>query len=280
MPTVFGCIALMVLYGIVRMFAADRFRIPTESMTPTLIPGDNVLVDKTLIGARIYTDFGFTKDGVRLRSVRMRGRRKIRHNDIVIFNRANHWHAIKFIINNVYCKRCVGLPGDTVSVVGGHYVNNNYEGVLGVEERQRRLAAMPDSILRKRRVLRASPRDKHVKWTIRDFGPMYVPRKGDLMEVTPETATVYKDILEWEIGKKLDIDWERNRVEAGGRPFVSHVFRHNYYFMAGDNVFDSDDSRYMGPVPEEYIVGIVSHIIHSKNPETGATRWDRVLRAL
>ena len=42
-----------------------------------------------------------------------------------------------------------------------------------------------------------------------------------------------------------------------GCPIDSYTFSKNYYFMAGDNVLNSHDSRYFGLVPEEYIVGVV-----------------------
>ena len=42
-----------------------------------------------------------------------------------------------------------------------------------------------------------------------------------------------------------------------------HIFTHDYYFMAGDNVMNSSDSRNWGLVPEEYIVGVVTYITYS-----------------
>ena len=258
---VVGGACLYGLHLLRRAFVADRFLIPSDSMRPTLVPGDAVWVNKLLMGARIYTDFHFSKDGVQLQSFRTRGLRPITYNDIVVFNRANHGGTIKFIINYVYCKRVIGLPGDSVSIVDGHFKNNNFDGRLGLEAMQRQLQATPDSLLRRKRLLRSLPRNPHVRWTIRNFGPMYVPRKGDVMAVTPKSATIYKTILKWETGKDIDVDWEAGKVLADGKPFRRHRFRHNYYFVAGDNVLNSDDSRYFGPVPEEYIVGIVNKVI-------------------
>ena len=258
---VVGGACLYGLHLLRRAFVADKFIIPSDSMRPTLVPGDEVWVNKLLMGARIYTDFHFSKQGVQLQSFRTRGLRPITYNDIVVFNRANHGGTIKFIINYVYCKRVVGLPGDSVSIVDGHYRNNNYGGQLGLEAMQRRLQATPDNLLRRRRLLRSLPRNPHVRWTIRNFGPMYVPRKGDVMAVTPKSATIYKTILKWETGKDIDVDWEAGKVLADGKPFRRYRFSHNYYFVAGDNVLNSDDSRYFGVVPEEYIVGIVNKVI-------------------
>ena len=62
-----------------RALVADTFVIPSDSMSPTLLPGDKVRVDKTVFGARLYTSLDFT-DG-RMESIRTRGRRGLRHND-------------------------------------------------------------------------------------------------------------------------------------------------------------------------------------------------------
>ena len=69
--TAMCCITL--LYGtwlLMRAFLFDLFIIPTESMEPTLLPGDRVVVNKIIMGARIYSDFHFNKEGVELKSWR------------------------------------------------------------------------------------------------------------------------------------------------------------------------------------------------------------------
>ena len=54
------CIMFMVtLHFGRRIFIAERFRIPSDSMKPTLVPGDKVWVNKLIYGARIYTSFDF-----------------------------------------------------------------------------------------------------------------------------------------------------------------------------------------------------------------------------
>ena len=91
-----------------RALVADTFVIPSDSMSPTLLPGDKVRVDKTVFGARLYTSLDFT-DG-RMESIRTRGRRGLRHNDIVVFNYpVNDKGRIGFKMNYVYVKRVVAL---------------------------------------------------------------------------------------------------------------------------------------------------------------------------
>ena len=272
-------VLLYILWLLCRVFLFDQFVIPTESMIPTLIPGDRVVVDKTIAGARIYSDFQFNSEGVELKSWRTRGVRRIRHNDIVVFNFPHHDGRVNFIINNVYAKRCVALPGDTISIEEGYYRNNNHKGVLGLESAQNALHEMTDSMIW-RQALYAMPFDGHLPWTIRNMGPLYIPRKGDIIPITAKEACVYRMLLEWETGKKLDFDWNSNTAKINGKEFTSHTFSHNYYFMAGDNVCNSNDSRYWGLVPEEYIVGVVRWVSYSLNKGDGELNKDRVFLSL
>jgi signal peptidase I len=246
-------------------------------MRPTLVPGDRVIVDKTIMGARIYKDFDFNSEGGELKCLRTRGTRRIKHNDIVVFNYPQHnWH-ISFVINNVFCKRCIALPGDTIWSDNGYYKNNNYEGVLGVEEEQRKLSSIEESSL-PGELACAFPYNGHLKQTIKNLLPVYVPRKGDVVAVTPYMAAYYRMYLEWETGKSLSWDWDKNIVYGDGKPLKRHTFQHNYYFMAGDNVMDSNDSRNWGLVPEEYIVGVVTHISYSKDRRTDELISDRICK--
>ena len=54
----------------VRAFFCDQFVVPSESMLPTLVPGDRILVNKFIAGARIYTKFDFS-EGAALHSFRL-----------------------------------------------------------------------------------------------------------------------------------------------------------------------------------------------------------------
>ena len=259
-----------------RVMLFDQFVIPTESMLPTLMPGDRVLVDKTIMGARIYSDFNFKPERGELKCWRTRGTRTIQLNDIVVFNFPEHEKHLSFVINEVYCKRCVALPGDSLSIIDGHYVNNNFDGVLGNKKKQDDLANIPDSTLDF--LLHTTPYDERIPWTIHQFGPLYIPRSGDIIKITPHEACLYRMLLEWETGKKIDFSWEENKVWANGKELKFHQFLHNYYFMAGDNASDSNDSRYWGLVPEEYIVGVVKHISYSVDSQTGKHRKGRTLK--
>ncbi|MDD6783575.1 MAG: signal peptidase I [Prevotellaceae bacterium] len=258
---IFLVVSPLLLYGAwltVRMLVFDYFTIPTQSMCPTLLPGDKVIVNKLIVGARIYTDLDFDLNGQELKSFRLKGRRRIRHNDIVVFNMTNHNGKLNFIINNVYCKRVIGLPGDSVGATEGHYYNNNYDGELGISLEQDHLAQIPDSMITWGFWL---PPHHDSGWNLKNFGPLYIPRRGDVVGITAKEAVLYQLLLEWELNKNITWDWEKNTAFADGKPLKRHRFCHDYYFMAGDNAKNSSDSRYWGLVPEEYVVGVVDKVI-------------------
>lgn len=259
------------------IFLFDQFIIPTESMIPTLLPGDRIIVDKSTIGARIYSDFNFDKNGVDLKSWRIRGSRSVKPNDIVVFNFPYHEGKINFVINNVYAKRCIGIPGDSVSIINGHFLNNNYKDLIGIKSNQDAFSKMPDHLFPPE-VFDTYPHDENLPWTIKNFGPLYLPRRGDFIFLTAKEGCLYKMILEWETGKSISFDWKLNKTCADGNQMSYHVFKHSYYFMCGDNVANSRDSRYWGLVPEEYIVGVVSRVSYSIDKHTGKYRPERFLK--
>lgn len=250
-------------------------------MEPTLIKGDRIIVNKMLYGARIYKDFHFSRKGIALQCFRTNGLREIHRGDIVVFNMPYHkdCDTIKFVINYVYCKRCIGQPGDTVSIHNGYYCNNNTHDTLGCIEKQHILAQMQNSI--DSDIMSTIPYDKHMaQWTIKEFGPLYIPRRDDCIDITPSTATLYRKLIEWERHCRLSIDWKLNRVMADDKTITSHTFTHDYFFMAGDNAPDSRDSRYIGLIPDDYIIGIATRIEYSRDGVTGKLRKNRIMKKL
>lgn len=267
-------LVLAVHYGW-RALMADTFIIPSDSMSPTLLPGDKVRVDKTIFGARLYTSLDFT-DG-RMESVRTRGRRGLRYNDIVVFNYpVNDKGRIGFKMNYVYVKRVVALPGDTIYFVHSRPVNSRYKGVLGLPEAQRRLEETPDSL-----IPWYAMRNILVEWdvlgyTIKNIPPVYVPRRGDILRMDDwRKVEIYRRTIEWETGRRLTWDREHGQCLSDGRPMPYYHFQKNYYFVCGDMAYDSKDSRYWGFVPEEYIVGVVDRVVESHHPATGRERKER-----
>lgn len=258
-----------------RAFVGDQFIVPSDSMLPTLIPGDRILVNKMIYGARIYKCYDFSEEAS-LSSFRMPGIRNIRVNDVVVFNAPYGFNQrrIKFQINYVFLKRCIGTPGDSLSIENGYFRNNRHPGLIGNEEQQRRLSETPDSLIHPG-VLWAMPFDDQLfGWTIKNFGPLYIPQSGVQIQLTRRNFKLYKSVIEYETGQ--DLKYEETRAQLNGNPLDEYTFRKNYYFFCGDHVLDSRDSRYLGFVPEEFIIGIAKRINYSKDSNRSKRRLDRI----
>ena len=237
------------------IFIADRFKIPSESMSPTLVPGDHVWVNKLLFGPRIYKSLDF-EDHAPLQCFRMPGIRDIKPGDVICFNFPlgyQNWTVIEFKINYVYCKRVVGVPGDTIGVKDGITWNSNYPGTLGVLENQMKIHDRPDSLLWRTTMMATMPFTLPC-WTIKNFGPLYVPQKGVTIELDSLQRAIYGPVIEYETGSWPEAD------------MTSHTFKNNYYFAFGDNSTQSQDSRYWGFIPEDFIIGIVAGKKVKNNP--------------
>jgi len=231
-----------------RIFLAERFSIPTESMKPTLVPGDHIWVNKMLFGPRIYKSLNF-EDHAPLRCFRIKGIRKIRPNDLICFNYPlgyDEWTKIEFKINYVYCKRVLGTPGDTIGIKNGVNWNSNYSGTIGVLDNQLEVQNTPDSILWRKTIVGTMPFTIPNMWTVKDFGPLYVPQKGITIELDSINRALYGPVIDFETG-----GWPTEEM-------ASYTFKHDYYFALGDNSMESKDSRYWGFIPEDFIIGIVS----------------------
>jgi signal peptidase I len=118
----------------------------------------------------------------------------------------------------------------------------------------------------KKNIYRTYPGDSLLGWNILNFGPFYLPRKGDSIPMNRKNYLLYKQAIEWEQGKPLV--YRDSSFLIGGRSLLGYRFRESYYFVGGDRVENSQDSRYWGLLPEDYIAGKVVLVWESDAPFT------------
>jgi signal peptidase I len=249
-------ISLIYLTFLLLRFAIfDYYIVIGESMNPSFRNGEKVVVNKLRLGPRIIFRFS-NKDNFHIK--RLPGLSKLKVGEIVVANYPypKFEDRISFDKNYVYLKRCYGAPGDTVSIVEGYYKNSNVQGPLGDVTYQRQLSYLKDSVLlEKGIILKSLQQTEPYDWTIRNFGPLYVPRRGDYIKIDSSNYLIWHNIILFETGKSLS---SRNgHIFLDNKIIKGYTFNSNWYFLGGDNVLNSKDSRYIGLFPESFIIGIV-----------------------
>ena len=275
---VFWLCMTVTLWLVLQVFVFASFKIPSDSMEPGLITGDNILVWKPTVGPRIFNLFASMRNE-QTEIYRIPGFKKIKRNDILVFNflHPNSWDKIELHILKYYIKRCIALPGDTLSIQNGIYRINNSNLLIGNIDSQNEMAKQNKADFPKG-VYNSFPYDSIIDWNIKDFGPLYIPAKGDSVTLDRTNFRLYKKLIEWE--QQESLQYKDSMTFLNGKPIYGYRFQENYYFMAGDKGMNSQDSRYWGLLPEEYIVGKAWIIWKSVDPYTEKFRWNRFLKVI
>ena len=136
-----GGMPVLRIAGQVFLFAS--FSIPSDSMVPVLRPGDYVLVDKPLKGARIF-DVWDAAEHRPFEIRRLPGLEEFRRGEVLVFNfpYPERWDSIGFDVLLYYVKRCIGGPGDTVEIRDGRYRVRGTDTPAGNVEAQERLSRL------------------------------------------------------------------------------------------------------------------------------------------
>ncbi|MDR3218941.1 MAG: S26 family signal peptidase, partial [Dysgonamonadaceae bacterium] len=170
------------------------------------------------------------------------------------------------------------LPGDTFSIENGIYIVKGITDKLGHYEREVELSQKADSLFPPE-IFNCFPHDTaNFGWTIKNFGPLYVPKAKDTVHLDTLNYVLYKNLIEYETDRPVRL--RDGKLYLGDRVLYDYTFQMNYYFMAGDYIFDSRDSRYWGLLPEDHIVGKAAVIWQSKDMLTKKRRWNRIFKAV
>ena len=124
--------------------------------------------------------------------------------------------------------------------------------------------------------LECFPKDLYVNNTMTDFTEFRVPKKGATVKINAENIAWYRRIISAYEGHTL-VEKKNGTILIDGKKASTYTFGMDYYWMMGDNRYNSADSRVWGFVPEDHIVGRASLVWLSKSPYKGF-RMERILK--
>ena len=118
-------------------------------------------------------------------------------------------------------------------------------------------------------------------WNFHNFGPLTVPKKGDVVKLNTQTFPLYKRLITVYEGNTLE--QRADGVYLNGAKADSYTIKMNYYWMMGDNRDNSLDSREFGFVPEDHVVGkaLFTWLSWDKDGTfLSKIRWNRIFRGI
>lgn len=246
MQALFGAVLLAIL---IRGFVFEPFKIPSESMYPTLLVGDHIFVKRYQYGLRVP----FTKWWLTEFEDPARG-------DVVVFSYPED-EDVNFI------KRVVGMPGDVIRVenglmsVNGRDVKQQDVQIAGISKENRCWTDLDEKsrdLVPKN--MQPFPYYRHYR--------QYQPK----VEANIDGREY---VIQRHLVSPLEGDFE---IKVPDRSF----------FVMGDNRDQSQDSRFWGFVPRENLKGKAIFIWLSLNYEDVSCanefglkmRWDRFGRKI
>ncbi|HEY7751132.1 MAG TPA: signal peptidase I [Ignavibacteriaceae bacterium] len=226
---------------LIKAFLFDAFSIPSSSMERTLLPGDFIIAGRAAF--KISTPKELPLVNIKIPYVDLIELGDPDVNDVIVFD----FPGNEIIPEAKYIKRIIAGPGDSLRIFKNKISING----IGVE--------LPSTMKFSNEEKNISEPDTNifppgVKWNRNNYGPIVIPKKGDIIAINPNNYSKWKYLVEMDDPENI-LREEGSVVSLNGWPITEYVVTKNYYFVIGDNFDESKDSRYFGFINEDMIIG-------------------------
>ncbi|RHJ94099.1 signal peptidase I [Parabacteroides bouchesdurhonensis] len=264
--------ALALVGGIVmgiRRYCIESYHISTEAMEEALHKGDYIIVNKLPVENNP-------------------GR-----NRIVLFTSPLLKDSAAAAL---FISRCIGMPGDTIRIGNNSYSVNGKEvprsprtlssyfvtisakdefmralRKLAIPEREVKpesygfslcLTAFEEYQLREE--LSEDANIRFINEQIEDY-TLIVPRKGEAYRLDARSLVACKEIILRETNGKAA--FRDGKLYIDGKETAFFFFKQDYYWMLSDNTVGAVDSRHLGFIPADHVIGNALFCWYSKDKQ-------------
>ncbi|MCX6136365.1 MAG: signal peptidase I [Ignavibacteriales bacterium] len=248
---------------LLKAFLIDAYRIPSDSMRNTLLPGDVVLVNKFIYGIETPRSLPFMKDEIRPH--RFLSLRKTLRNDVIAFHFPGDRDEVLPTVPQVFVKRCMAIAGDTVEIEEHSVFVNGIFLPPPPHRKQEEKDA--------RDVVSEPLFPRGSGYSRNTYGPIVVPYRGMSIPLDGHTFERWSTFIRRE-HHRIEISRE-GAISIDGSSVQSYTVERDYLFVMGDNRDESYDSRYWGFVPMDNVIG-QAMIIYWSTDNQKHIRWQRL----
>ncbi len=229
---------------LLKAFVVEAFRIPSGSMANTLIEGDFLFVNKFIYGIKSPRYIPYTT--IKIPHFHLPPFRQVRRGDVLVFAYPGDRDEVTPREIQSYVKRCVAVAGDTLEIVTKAVYVNGRELANPQYGKMEPINSGPRGVANPRIFPKGAPFNEDY------YGPIRVPKEGDVIELTPENLDAWEVFIERE---GHAVERQGRDILIDGKSATSYRVERDYLFVLGDNRENSLDSRFWGFLPKENIVG-------------------------
>ncbi len=258
---------------ILNSFVIASFEVPTGSMENEIMTGDFLLVNKFIFGGTTPQTIPFTN--IKIPAFKLPAPWSVERGDIIVFMFPGYRDEAEANPFAYYLKRCMALSGDTLQVINRVvYVNG-------------KPAPVPENVKFNYSNIKpagyAEPKifPKGAPFNEDNYGPIVIPKKGDIINLTPDNYFQWNTFIKRE---GHSIEMRDGRISIDQQYKTSYTVERDYAFGMGDNRDNSLDSRFWGFIPINSIVGTPLIVYWSWDPDLSildignklsTVRWNR-----
>ena len=271
---------IVILAFAIKFWVFQPFIVTSSSMNSTLKQGDYLIVNKwqnSIFGNQInphkgeVVAFHYPLDKAHIKDKMVYRKRcvGVPGDTIKISNGKTHSAEQSLQVDYIIEDPNTLINWDLLKKIdvhlGGKTINDNW--LLSLSENQlNKLKEFDNKLIFKKLIQEANefdlstfPSDTTKKWNRDFYGPLYIPKSGETIEINTDNISLYRKIIEVYENHQLEVD--STSIHIDNEICSTYTFAQDYYFMMGDNRHHSKDSRHWGFVPQDHLIANCSVVI-------------------